>query len=84
MAVLVETTRGDIVIDLHTSECPRTTKNFLKLCKIKYYNNVLFHRVTKDFVVLAIQRPRGEVGTRYINLCMAIRQDSLRMRSGPH
>ena len=51
MAVLVETTRGDIVIDLHTSECPRTTKNFLKLCKIKYYNNVLFHRVTKDFVV---------------------------------
>ena len=41
---------GDIVIDLYTSQCPRTTKNFLKLCKIKYYNNVLFHNVTKDFV----------------------------------
>lgn len=51
MAVLLETSRGDIVVDLHTRECPRTTKNFLKLCKIKYYNNVLFHRVTKDFVV---------------------------------
>ena len=51
MAVLLETSIGDVVIDLHTNECPRTTKNFLKLCKIKYYNNVLFHNVTKDFIV---------------------------------
>ena len=41
---------GDIVIDLYTSQCPCATRNFLKLCKIKYYNNVLFHNVTKDFV----------------------------------
>ena len=33
MAVLLETSYGDIVIDLYTDACPRTTLNFLKLCK---------------------------------------------------
>ena len=51
MAVLLETSKGDMVIDLHVDECPRTCKNFLKLCKIKYYNDVLFHTVIRDFVV---------------------------------
>lgn len=51
MAVLLNTSLGDIVIDLHTEQCPLTTKNFLKLCKIKYYNNCVFHMVQKDFIV---------------------------------
>lgn len=33
MAVMLETSRGDMVIDLFTEDCPLTTKNFLKLCK---------------------------------------------------
>lgn len=33
MAVLLETSRGDIVIDLYVDDCPITCKNFLKLCK---------------------------------------------------
>ena len=45
MAVLLETSKGDIVIDLHTDDCPIATKNFLKLCKMKYYNFSLFHNV---------------------------------------
>ncbi|KAK1417961.1 hypothetical protein QVD17_27097 [Tagetes erecta] len=49
MSVLVVTSLGDIVIDLHTDRCPLTCKNFLKLCKIKYYNGCLFHTVQKDF-----------------------------------
>ncbi|KAI5065250.1 hypothetical protein GOP47_0019945 [Adiantum capillus-veneris] len=51
MAVLLNTSLGDMVVDLYTEECPLTTKNFLKLCKIKYYNNCLFHSVQKDFLV---------------------------------
>ena len=51
MAVLLETSKGDMVIDLHVDEAPKSAKNFLKLCKCKYYNNVLFHAVSKDFVV---------------------------------
>ncbi|KAJ3679317.1 hypothetical protein LUZ60_017328 [Juncus effusus] len=50
MSVLLVTSVGDIVVDLHTDHCPLTTKNFLKLCKIKYYNGCLFHKVERDFL----------------------------------
>lgn len=50
-SVLLETSVGDIVIDLYTKQCPRTSLNFLKLCKIKYYNFSPFHNVQKDFMV---------------------------------
>ncbi|GMI92902.1 hypothetical protein HRI_002959500 [Hibiscus trionum] len=49
MSVLIVTSLGDIVVDLFTDKCPLTCKNFLKLCKIKYYNGCLFHTVQKDF-----------------------------------
>ncbi|XP_068609774.1 peptidyl-prolyl cis-trans isomerase-like 4 [Brachionichthys hirsutus] len=51
MAVLLETTLGDIVIDLFIEERPKTCLNFLKLCKIKYYNYCLIHNVQRDFIV---------------------------------
>mmetsp|Transcript_29858 Transcript_29858/g.48626 ORF Transcript_29858/g.48626 Transcript_29858/m.48626 type:complete len:476 (-) Transcript_29858:678-2105(-) len=50
MAVVLETSLGDIVIDLHTEEAPNACLNFLKLCTVKYYNNCLFHSVQKDFI----------------------------------
>ncbi|MCL7052303.1 hypothetical protein MKW94_016872 [Papaver nudicaule] len=49
MSVMISTSLGDIVIDLFTDRCPLTTKNFLKLCKIKYFNGCLFHTIQKDF-----------------------------------
>ncbi|KAL9356767.1 hypothetical protein Peur_050020 [Populus x canadensis] len=49
MSVLIVTSLGDIVVDLYADKCPLTCKNFLKLCKIKYYNGCLFHTVQKDF-----------------------------------
>eukprot|EP00798_Chlamydomonas_sp_ICE-L_P032180 gene32180-16719_t len=36
MAVLLETSKGDIVIDLHCDDCPIACKNFVKLCKSPY------------------------------------------------
>ena len=51
MSVLIETSRGDIVIDLHTELCPVACKNFLKLCKTKYYNYCLFHNVQPGSLV---------------------------------
>uniref|UniRef100_T1J1C6 Peptidyl-prolyl cis-trans isomerase n=1 Tax=Strigamia maritima TaxID=126957 RepID=T1J1C6_STRMM len=50
MSVLLETSLGDIVIDLFTNERSRTCLNFLKLCKIKYYNYCLFHSVQRNFM----------------------------------
>lgn len=44
MSVLLETSLGDIVIDLETDLCPKTCENFLKLCKVYYYNlNAFFN-----------------------------------------
>ncbi|KAF9163151.1 Peptidyl-prolyl cis-trans isomerase cyp6 [Mortierella sp. AD010] len=51
MSVLIETSVGDIVIDLYTKEAPTTCLNFLKLCKVKYYNFCCFHNVQRDFMV---------------------------------
>jgi peptidyl-prolyl cis-trans isomerase-like 4 len=50
MSVLIETSLGDVVVDLFVSRCPLASKNFLKLCKAKYYNGVLFFSVKKDFI----------------------------------
>lgn len=33
MAVLLETSKGDLVIDLFVDDCRNGAKNFLKLCK---------------------------------------------------
>ncbi|KAI9817272.1 MAG: Peptidyl-prolyl cis-trans isomerase cyp6 [Pycnora praestabilis] len=49
MSVLLETSLGDIVIDLLVEYAPRNCENFLKLCKIKYYNFSPIHGVQKNF-----------------------------------
>ena len=49
MSVLFETSLGDIVIDLEVETCPETCENFLKLCKIYYYNlNAFFNGLSND------------------------------------
>ena len=50
MSVLLETSLGEIVIDLYLEKCPKASLNFLKLCKVKYYNFSLFHNVQKGFM----------------------------------
>ena len=45
MSVLVETSLGDIVIDLYTEKAPNASFNFIKLCQMKFYNNVIIHDV---------------------------------------
>ena len=51
MSVLLETSVGDIVIDLYVDKAPRTCDNFLKLCAIKYYNECTFHTIRRDHSV---------------------------------
>ena len=48
MSVLLETSIGDIVIDLFSEKTPKACKNFIKLCKMKFYNNSLFFEIQKD------------------------------------
>ncbi|KAG9807626.1 hypothetical protein KCU77_g21296, partial [Aureobasidium melanogenum] len=49
MSVLLETSAGDITIDLYVDEAPKTCENFLKLCKIKYYNYSPIYNVQPNF-----------------------------------
>lgn len=48
--IKITTTLGDIVVRLY-DETPLHRDNFLKLATTGYYDNVLFHRVIKDFMI---------------------------------
>lgn len=50
--VLVETTAGNFTVILY-DDTPKHRDNFLKLVREGYYNNTLFHRVIKDFMIQA-------------------------------
>ncbi|KAI1722001.1 cyclophilin type peptidyl-prolyl cis-trans isomerase/CLD domain-containing protein [Ditylenchus destructor] len=51
MAVTLHTTAGDIKIELFCQKCPKTCENFLALCASNYYDNCIFHRNIKSFMV---------------------------------
>ncbi len=48
--VLLQTTAGDITIDLRTDK-PITSTNFINLVKEGKYDGTTFHRVVKDFMI---------------------------------
>ncbi|XP_030767301.1 peptidyl-prolyl cis-trans isomerase-like 4 isoform X2 [Sitophilus oryzae] len=50
MSVVIETTLGDITVDLFLNSRPKACFNFLKLCKTKYYNFNLFHTISRSFI----------------------------------
>lgn len=49
--VTLHTNHGDIVVQLHQQQAPITVKNFLTYCREGFYNNTLFHRVIKGFMI---------------------------------
>ena len=50
--VKIETTMGDIVVELY-NETPKHRDNFIKLAKEGVYDSTLFHRVIKAFMIQA-------------------------------
>lgn len=51
--VTINTSIGDISIELLTKEAPISVKNFLAYVDSGYYNGVMFHRVIPNFIVQA-------------------------------
>lgn len=51
MSVLLETSLGDLVIDLNVKTTPKAARNFIKLIKMKYYHFGRFYEVQKNFLV---------------------------------
>ena len=47
----IETDKGNIVVDLFADKAPKTVNNFVFLAKEGFYDNTIFHRVIKDFMV---------------------------------
>lgn len=47
----LETSLGNIVIELFTDTSPITVNNFVNLSNDGYYNDVIFHRVIKGFMI---------------------------------
>ncbi|KAK5241420.1 Peptidyl-prolyl isomerase cwc27, partial [Cryomyces antarcticus] len=49
--VLLETTAGDILLELFAKQTPLASRNFLQLCLDGYYDNTIFHRLVPGFVI---------------------------------
>jgi len=51
--VLLDTSMGDIVVELFTDRAPVTAANFLELVEQDFYDGLVFHRVVAGFVIQA-------------------------------
>ena len=49
--VLIETTSGDILVELDAEKAPKTVENFLQYVDDGFYSNTIFHRVIKNFMI---------------------------------
>jgi cyclophilin family peptidyl-prolyl cis-trans isomerase len=67
-AATMRTSKGDMVIDLFAKENPITVNNFVFLARDGYYNNTIFHRIIKGFMIQGGDRTgtgRGSPGYRF-------------------
>lgn len=49
--ILLETTSGDILIELFADKAPKTVANFLQYVDDGFYTNTIFHRVIPGFMI---------------------------------
>jgi peptidyl-prolyl cis-trans isomerase B (cyclophilin B) len=49
--VKLETSKGDIVIELNEEKAPVTVQNFLKYVRDGFYDGTIFHRVIPNFMI---------------------------------
>ncbi len=49
--VLIETTSGDILVELFPEAAPKTVENFLSYVDDGFYANTIFHRVIPNFMI---------------------------------
>lgn len=49
--VLLNTTAGDLVMELFAKQTPLASRNFLQHCLDGYYDNTIFHRLVPGFII---------------------------------
>ncbi|KAF2720320.1 peptidyl-prolyl cis-trans isomerase cypE [Polychaeton citri CBS 116435] len=47
----IHTTEGDIQVRLYPTQVPKTVENFTIHARENYYNNIIFHRVIRKFMI---------------------------------
>jgi peptidylprolyl isomerase len=69
-AIVIDTTKGRVVIKLRTDIAPRHAERIKQLARDGYYNNVPFHRVMAGFMAQTGdgQNFNGTGGSKYPNL----------------
>ena len=69
-AIVIDTTKGRIVIKLRTDIAPQHAERIKQLARERYYNNVPFHRVMDGFMAQTGdgQNFNGTGGSKYPNL----------------
>jgi peptidylprolyl isomerase len=69
-AIVIDTTKGQIVIKLRTDIAPKHAERIKQLARDGYYNNVPFHRVMDGFMAQTGdgQNFNGTGGSKYPNL----------------
>jgi len=49
--VILETSQGDIVLELYPDKAPKTVENFLSYVESGFYSGTIFHRVIANFMI---------------------------------
>ena len=49
--VVIQTSMGDITVELFQKKAPKSVENFLAYASSSYYNGTIFHRVIKGFMI---------------------------------
>ena len=49
--ILMKTSKGDMTIELYPDKAPLTVKNFLHYVDKKFYDETIFHRVIRGFMI---------------------------------
>jgi peptidyl-prolyl cis-trans isomerase A (cyclophilin A) len=49
--VVIQTTMGDITLELYKDKAPKSVENFLTYAKAGFYSGTVFHRVIKNFMI---------------------------------
>lgn len=74
--VKLETTKGDIVLELFENEAPNTVANFVSLVEKGFYNGTKFHRVLRNFMAQGGDpQGTGSGGPGYHIACECYRPD---------
>jgi cyclophilin family peptidyl-prolyl cis-trans isomerase len=51
MIAVINTTQGSFEVELFPSVAPKTVANFVNLANSGFYNNVVWHRIVRGFVI---------------------------------